>query len=240
MTSPQSAKRAALVAGMGALAILVGCGGERASSEQLGAGKQLFTQKCGSCHVLQDANSKGTTGPNLDAAFGPARQQGFKSDDIEDVVLGQIKLAYPPMPRDLVTGQDATDVASYIATVAGLPKSELAKLNIQGPQGATQKPLAKASAQNVLAIPADPNGQLLYLFKNAQAKAGEVTVNSKNAATVAHDIAVMGNGVNVKGPIVANGKTSSLKVKLRPGKYTFECTVPGHAAAGMKGTLMVQ
>lgn len=242
MTRRHPAKRAGLIASLGALAILAGCGqdGDRASTAQLENGKQLFTQKCGSCHVLQDAQSKGTTGPDLDSAFGPSRQQGFKASQIAAVTKSQIELAYRPMPRNLVTGQDADDVSEYVATVAGLPRRELAKLKIKGAAGGEQKPLAEADAQNVLEIPANPDGLLQFQFKNAQAKPGALTVNSKNDATIPHNIAVTGNGVDVKGPVISGGKISTVKLTVKVGKYEFLCTVPGHAAAGMKGTLTIK
>jgi hypothetical protein len=69
--------------------------------------------------VLADAGSAGTTGPNLDTSLGFACSQGFDEDTVFSVVLGQIDLAAPPMPADLVTGQDAVDVAAYVASVAG-------------------------------------------------------------------------------------------------------------------------
>ena len=69
--------------------------------------------------MLAAAGSQGTTGPNLDYAFAGPRQQGFKQSTIENVVLDQIREANPPMPKDLVKGQDAVDVAAYVAAVAG-------------------------------------------------------------------------------------------------------------------------
>jgi cbb3-type cytochrome c oxidase subunit III len=117
---------AVLVAGLAA----TGCGSV-AAENQAGsafAGKPLFTQHCGSCHTLADAGTKGVIGPNLDEAFGNVRKQGYDETTIRDVVRGQIAYptANPPsgapgMPPNLVTGNDAADVASYVASVAGLP-----------------------------------------------------------------------------------------------------------------------
>jgi len=89
-------------------------------------GKELFVAKCGSCHVLADAGTKGQIGPNLDDAFRVSRTDGLGEDTIRQVVRGQI--AYPTtetstgapgMPADILTGQDAEDVASYVGRVAG-------------------------------------------------------------------------------------------------------------------------
>jgi mono/diheme cytochrome c family protein len=119
------------------LAAGCGTGGIAKGKADTSHGKQLFTEKCGSCHTLADAGTQGKIGPNLDDAFSGPRAQGFKESTIRNVVHGQILFAveHPPgfikgpngeelpapgMPRDLVTGSDAEDVAAYVASVAGL------------------------------------------------------------------------------------------------------------------------
>jgi mono/diheme cytochrome c family protein len=90
-------------------------------------GKTLFLegadgkQPCGSCHALADAASPAGIGPDLDQAFGYACRQGFDESTFFDVVRAQIDIPgrNSPMPADLVTGQDAADVAAYVASVAG-------------------------------------------------------------------------------------------------------------------------
>jgi plastocyanin len=55
-----------------------------------------------------------------------------------------------------------------------------------------------------------------------------------------HDISLKGNGVGLRGKIVSNGGESLITIAdLKPGTYTYYCSVPGHEAAGMKGTLTV-
>ena len=106
-----------------ALAVVGGCdagtGGVEASGGSVSNGKQLFQDKCASCHVLADAGSRGVTGPNLDDAFAGVRQQGFAESTIREIVADQIKYAVPPMPQNLVTGDGVGDVAAYVASVAG-------------------------------------------------------------------------------------------------------------------------
>jgi cbb3-type cytochrome c oxidase subunit III len=91
-------------------------------------GRELFIPKCGSCHTLADAGTKGQIGPNLDDAFRQSRTDGLGEGTIASVVRGQI--AYPVeepttgltgMPKDIVTGKDADAVAAYVASVAALP-----------------------------------------------------------------------------------------------------------------------
>jgi cbb3-type cytochrome c oxidase subunit III len=97
-----------------------GCGTVgRSTSGDVSHGKTLFNKQCASCHTLADAGSKGAIGPNLDDAFAKGRDQGFKSSTIQDVVRGQIAYAEGVMPKDLVKGDDANDVAAYVAACAG-------------------------------------------------------------------------------------------------------------------------
>jgi mono/diheme cytochrome c family protein len=124
---------AALLSFAAAALLLTACGSVgRATEGEISRGKELFSENCGSCHVLEDARTQGRIGPNLDEAFANLRSdkpgQGFKESTIRDVVRNQI--AYPVeepvteapgMPPDLVTGEDADAVAAYVASVAGLP-----------------------------------------------------------------------------------------------------------------------
>lgn len=100
--------------------LAAGCGSSSSNNaDDLAKGKQQFTTLCGGCHMLQDAGTTGTTGPNLDDAFGAARDAGFKPNGMKQLVEQWIQLAQPPMPRNLVSGQDAANIAAYIASVAG-------------------------------------------------------------------------------------------------------------------------
>jgi mono/diheme cytochrome c family protein len=229
----------ALAVGAAALFAVAGCGVEvKEGPGDLVNGKKLFVQKCGACHILNRANSKGTTGPNLDEAFHRALEDGLKRDTVRSVTHSQI--LYPNlkgvMPAKLVTGDDASDVAAYVAYAAAKPGKDEGALATA--VGGAQKALAKAQ-NGVLTIPADPNGQLLFTFKNAEAPPGPLTVRTPNESSVPHNIAIQGNGVNAAGPVVTGG-VSEIKVTVKTGEYPFLCTVPGHAAAGMKGTLTVK
>jgi plastocyanin len=192
-------------------------------------GKQLFTQRCGACHVLENAGTKGVQGPNLDLAFKKSVEDGLGRSTIKGVVKEQIALPQGGvMPAKLVQGKDAEDVAAYVADAIGKKGGATGG----GPSGT-----AKANAQNVVDIPTDPTGQLAYQFKSASAKAGKVTVESKNAASVPHDIALQGGPA---GSVVQDGGVSKFTTNLKAGSYTFYCTVPGHEQAGMKGTLTIK
>jgi cbb3-type cytochrome c oxidase subunit III len=109
----------ALLAAAALLAAGCGTGGKAPGPGDQTNGAKLFTEKCGGCHVLAAAGTKGTIGPSLDDAFAGAKKQGFKQSTIQNVVLLQIREASKPMPDNLVTGEDAVDVSGYVAAVAG-------------------------------------------------------------------------------------------------------------------------
>jgi mono/diheme cytochrome c family protein len=126
LTRPGAAWRAALALSGIALVALAGCGvSETGNSDR---GRQLFIQKCGTCHVMKQAATTGTQGPDLDAAFAQARAVGMDPDTIAGVVKAQVDNPRPTtddpsvsMPAHLVTGGDLDDVATYVSKVAGVP-----------------------------------------------------------------------------------------------------------------------
>jgi mono/diheme cytochrome c family protein len=137
---------AAVCAGaLGVTLSACGTGGYTSEGSQ-GAGKELFQQRCGSCHTLADAGTNGTIGPDLDDAFAQAREAGMTSETFTQVVASQIRYpieepvtGVPGMPGpdgadgtlpscDDVEGdgfcvedQDGAieDVATYVGAVAG-------------------------------------------------------------------------------------------------------------------------
>jgi plastocyanin len=91
-------------------------------------------------------------------------------------------------------------------------------------------------------ISADPSGQLAFEQKSVTAsKPGAVTLDFTNDSPVGHDVHVSdSSGKDLGGTQVITGGSTSATVTLKPGTYTFFCSVPGHEAAGMKGTLTVK
>jgi plastocyanin len=91
-----------------------------------------------------------------------------------------------------------------------------------------------------LSLAANPGGALSYNTKQLTAKAGKVTIAMTNMSPLEHNLTVA-EGTKVLGatPTFVGG-TKQLTLTLKPGKYTFYCSVPGHRAAGMEGTLTVQ
>lgn len=90
-------------------------------------------------------------------------------------------------------------------------------------------------------LEADPDGELAYTVAEASAKSGTVTVKFDNPQGLTHDVAIENEkGETIgKTDLIADEETSTT-VKLKPGTYTYYCTVPGHREAGMEGTLVVK
>jgi mono/diheme cytochrome c family protein len=127
-----------LSAGCGAVAHLSATAGDPVN------GKKLFEEPtlpggpgCGTCHTLADAGTQGKVGPDLDEAFKYDKKQGFDESTIRDVVRGQIAYSTtdlgtvdsngnpnPGMPPNIVQGQEAKDIAEYVAKCSGFTKKD--------------------------------------------------------------------------------------------------------------------
>jgi len=100
---------------------------------------------------------------------------------------------------------------------------------------------SEASGGSTIAFEADPSGELAYTTTEASAKAGKVTVDFNNPQGLPHDVAIEDKSGKTLGKTdLISGEETSTTVDLKPGSYTFYCTVPGHREAGMEGTLTVK
>jgi plastocyanin len=234
--------RAAALLGAAALT----CGGcasvKGADNADLIRGKQQFVAKCGSCHTLARAGTKGIVGPNLDEAFRQSLLEGEKRTAVRGVVEGQIENPNPEgaMPKDLAAGAALRDIAAYVSQVASRPGQDSGLLaSAVAPAGAGKPAVEKGGK---LSLEASPTGQLAYVTNKASATAGPVTVEMPNNSGVAHNIAIQ---QGTSGPVLGASSfiskgTTSVAVTLKPGTYTFFCQVPGHRQAGMEGALTVK
>jgi mono/diheme cytochrome c family protein len=242
------ASRGAAGALLVALALVAGgCSVKGEDNPNLIAGKQQFVAKCGSCHTLARASTKGIVGPNLDESFRAGIAEGLRRNAVRGVVEGQIAIPNPEgaMPKEIVTGSKAKDVAAYVAGAVDRPGKDTGLLATAVEAPGAGKPAVETGGK--LQIPASPSGQLAYATNKAQAKPGPVLVEMPNSSGVAHNIAIEegahgatpGGPVLGSSPIVPKG-VATVKVSLKPGTYTFFCEVPGHRAAGMYGTLIAK
>jgi mono/diheme cytochrome c family protein len=226
-----------LAAAAAAVVALAGCSANESTGDaDLVAGKQLFVKNCGSCHVLGRAGTKGTTGPNLDNALTNALSEGFGESAIRGMVGNMIDIgsADREMKPDLVSGDDARDVAAYVAQSVAKSGEDEGLLATAVGGGASDKPAV--AKDGTLTIPADPNGQLLFVNSTATAPAGELTITMPNESGVPHNIAIDGKGA---GDVVEQGE-STFSASFTAGTYKYICEVDGHEAAGMVGELTVK
>jgi plastocyanin len=98
-----------------------------------------------------------------------------------------------------------------------------------------------AGSASALDFEADPSGGLAYTSDKATAKAGKVTIDFSNPQPLMHDVAIEdSSGETIAATDTIAEGSDSATADLKPGTYTFYCTVPGHREAGMEGTLTVK
>jgi plastocyanin len=242
-------ERLGALALLGALAIgTAGCSGVKGADDvNLIVGKQAFVAKCGACHTMARADTKGIVGPNLDEVFRSSVAEGLQRNAVRTVVEGQVQNPNVAgvMPAHLASGATLADIAAYVAQSVDSPGDDTGLLASAVEAPGAGKPAVEKAGK--LDIDANPAGQLAYTSSKAQATPGAVTITMANMSGVSHNIAIEAgeNGASAKGsPIGASSfitkGSTSVTVNLKPGKYTFFCQAPGHRAAGMYGTITVK
>ena len=93
-----------------------------------------------------------------------------------------------------------------------------------------------AARATTITVTAGKPTEFHFTLSKKSAHKGSVTFKITNKGKLSHDFKIAGK----RSPMIKPGKSATLKVTLKPGKIKYECTVPGHAAAGMKGTLTVK
>jgi mono/diheme cytochrome c family protein len=103
----------------------VGVGGVHLDAQQQ-KGRELFSHSCNLCHTLAGAAAVGRTGPNLDvliptvAATLPEKERyaSRKAFVLSAVLEGRAR-GKGQMPKLLYQGDEAEDVAAFVAAIAG-------------------------------------------------------------------------------------------------------------------------
>jgi plastocyanin len=159
------------------------------------------------------------------------------------------------MPKNVAVLLSAGALALGVAACGGSSSSSFsapgtspaaaASTSSAAPAAATTSAAASSSAPSAggstrLAIAANPTGMLMFDKTTLSAKAGTVVITFTNKASEGHNFTVQSSaGSTVGATPTFSGGTKTLALKLKAGKYTYFCSVPGHEQAGMKGTLTV-
>jgi plastocyanin len=105
-------------------------------------------------------------------------------------------------------------------------------------------PASSATASGgggALTVAADPQGALKFSTTSLTATAGSDKITFVNQSPVGHNLTIAdANGAVVGASPTFSGSSKTVSVTLKPGTYTYYCSVPGHRAAGMQGTLTVK
>jgi plastocyanin len=149
------------------------------------------------------------------------------------LVLGALSTAVITSSPPAKAGAAASK--SGQAPPASAPVSPAAPTSTAPPT--TAIPRARASTK--LALAANPTGLLSYNTKQLSAKAGAVTIEMTNMSPLEHNVTVAQGSTVLGATPTFKGGPRSLTIALKPGTYTFYCSVPGHRQAGMEGTLSV-
>ena len=138
-------------------------------------------------------------------------------------------------------GSSSSSAAATSSTAAATSSAAGTSSSAAGTSSSTSSAAAAGGSSGALTIAANPSGSLSYDKKTLSAKAGKVTITMTNMAPIGHNITIQQgtNGSVLGSTPTFQGGTKSVSLTLKAGTYTFYCSVPGHRAGGMVGTLTV-
>jgi plastocyanin len=143
-------------------------------------------------------------------------------------------------------GGGSTSSSEETGAVAGAAqeaeeKAEEVGEEAEGKAEEVEKEAEKATGGSTVEVEADPSGNLAFTSEEISAKAGKDTIEFTNESPVPHDVKIEdSSGKEVGGTEIVSEGSETAEVELKPGTYTYFCSVPGHRQAGMEGTLVVK
>jgi plastocyanin len=175
-------------------------------------------------------------------SFAGLRIKGFPGKAAPIVALGFIALIGATTTFAVLHGQDEQTAKAAELTKAGreITKEESSPVKAESESAPTPKPQSAAKGPGgTLQLSASAT-QLAFDTTTLAGKPGKVTIDFSNPAAIEHNVAIEQEGkVIAESELISEGKTS-VTASLAPGTYTYLCTVPGHAEAGMEGVLTVR
>ena len=145
------------------------------------------------------------------------------------------------MPNRTIVAIGATFVALALSACGGSSSTPSSTTPATSSPAATSSaPPSSGQAAGSLTIAADPSGQLKFTKSALTTKAGKVIIQFTNNAALSHNLTVSKGGAVLGATPTFQGGSKTLTLNLKPGTYTFYCSVPGHRDGGMKGTLTVR
>jgi plastocyanin len=107
-------------------------------------------------------------------------------------------------------------------------------------KGAAASARPAPGGTSAVAIAADPSGQLKYDTTSLRATPGKVVITFTNQSPVPHNVTLeVKGGAQVAATPTITGSRASITAALKPGTYTYFCSVDSHRQLGMMGTLVV-
>ncbi|HEV7399585.1 MAG TPA: plastocyanin/azurin family copper-binding protein [Solirubrobacterales bacterium] len=174
--------------------------------------------------------------------FVGLRVKNFPGKAAPFIALGFIALIGATATFAVLHAQDEEEAkaAEFSSANEEITKEEASPTEGKGKKAPAPKPEAAAKGPGgTLQLAASPT-DLAFDKKSLTSKPGKVTIDFNNPAALEHNVAIEQNGEEIAtSETLAEGKTS-VSADLAPGTYTFLCTIPGHAEAGMEGTLAVK
>ena len=139
-----------------------------------------------------------------------------------------------------LAGCGGSSSSSSSAAPASTSSSASATTSSAAAAPASSSSATAPSGGGSVAVSADPGGALAFNTKSLHASAGHVKIAFTNQAPEPHNFTIATSSGSVVGATPSfQGGTKTLSVDLKPGTYTYYCTIPGHRQGGMQGTLTV-
>lgn len=175
-------------------------------------------------------------------SFLGLRVQKFPGRAAPVVALGFVVLIGATAAFAVLHAQDEEEAKAAELSAANkeISKEEASPVEGEAESAPAPKPAPAAKGPGgALQLAASPTA-LAFDTTSLTSKPGKVTIDFNNPATLEHNVAIEQDGKEIAtSETISQGKTS-VSADLAPGAYTFLCTVPGHAEAGMEGVLTVR